>query len=108
MGSYNLCYKRGNDDYDPYWALIAPPITTDEPETQRGQLGLPHEGHPCDSQVHVLQPRFRFWVGGFTALGSRLLGGSWVAISGTISPLLWVIIMVTVVIAPLTSTHEPK
>ena len=27
-------------------ALIAPPITTDEPETQRGQLGLPHEGHP--------------------------------------------------------------
>ena len=32
-----------------------------------------------------------------------LLGGSWVVISGVISPLIWVLIMVT----PLVTTHEP-
>ena len=37
----------------------------------------------------------------------RLLGGSWVVISGVISPLIWVIIIVTLLITPLITTHEP-
>ena len=39
----------------------------------------------------------------------RLLGGSWVVISGVLSPLIWLIIIriVTLMIAPFISTHEP-
>ena len=36
-----------------------------------------------------------------------LLGGSWVVISGVISPLIWVISFVTLLITLLTTTHEP-
>ena len=36
-----------------------------------------------------------------------LLGGSWVAISGVISPLIWVLTIATLLIAPLVTTHEP-
>ena len=36
-----------------------------------------------------------------------LLGGSWVVISGVISPLIWVISIVTLLITPLMTTHEP-
>ena len=36
-----------------------------------------------------------------------LLGGSWVVISGVISPLIWVITIVTLLITPLKTTHEP-
>ena len=36
-----------------------------------------------------------------------LLGGSWVVISGVISPLIRVITIVTLLITPLISTHEP-
>ena len=36
-----------------------------------------------------------------------LLGGSWVVISGAISPVIWVISKVTLLITPLTTTHEP-
>ena len=36
-----------------------------------------------------------------------LLGGSWVVISGVISPLIWVITIVTLLIGPLITTHEP-
>ena len=36
-----------------------------------------------------------------------MLGGSWVVISGVISPLIWVIILVTLLITPLITTHEP-
>ena len=36
-----------------------------------------------------------------------LLGGSWVVISGLISPLIWVISIVTLLITPLITTHEP-
>ena len=39
--------------------------------------------------------------------GSNLLGGSWVVISGVISPLIWVIIIATPLITPLITTHEP-
>ena len=35
------------------------------------------------------------------------LGGSWVVISGVISPLIWVLITVTLLITPLISPHEP-
>ena len=35
------------------------------------------------------------------------LGGSWVDIRGVISPLIWVIIIVTLLITPLRTTHEP-
>ena len=36
-----------------------------------------------------------------------LLGGSWVVISGVISPLIWAITIVTLLISPLITTHEP-
>ena len=36
-----------------------------------------------------------------------LLGGSWVVISGVMSPLIWVITIVTRLITPLIPTHEP-
>ena len=39
--------------------------------------------------------------------GVELLGGSWVVIRGVISLLIWVIIMVTLLITPLITTHEP-
>ena len=40
-----------------------------------------------------------------------LLGGSWVVISGVISPLIWVMltmIIVTLLVTPLITTHEPS
>ena len=40
-------------------------------------------------------------------LGHGVLGGSWVVISGVISPLIWVISIVTLLITPLITTHEP-
>ena len=36
-----------------------------------------------------------------------ILGGSWVVISGVISPLTWAISIVTLVITLLITTHEP-
>ena len=42
-----------------------------------------------------------------TETARRLLGGSWVVISGAISPLIWVITIVTLLIIPLITTHEP-
>ena len=36
-----------------------------------------------------------------------LLGGSWVVISRVISPLIWVISTVTLLVTPLITTHEP-
>ena len=36
-----------------------------------------------------------------------LLGGSWVVISGVISPLIWVISIVTLLITLLIIAHEP-
>ena len=38
---------------------------------------------------------------------TSLLGGSWVVISGVISPLIRVIITATLLITPLITTHEP-
>ena len=37
---------------------------------------------------------------------SRVLGGSWVVVSGVISPLFWVVSMITVLITPLITIHE--
>ena len=36
-----------------------------------------------------------------------LLGGSWVLISGVVSPLIWVISIVTLLITLIITTHEP-
>ena len=36
-----------------------------------------------------------------------ILGGSWVVISGVISLLIWVITIVTLLITPVITTHEP-
>ena len=36
-----------------------------------------------------------------------MLGGSWVVISGVMSPLIWVITIVTLLITPLITAHEP-
>ena len=38
---------------------------------------------------------------------STILGGSWVVISGVISPFIWVIAIVTLLITPLITAHEP-
>ena len=35
------------------------------------------------------------------------LGGSWVVISGVISPLIWVVCIVTPLVTLLITTHEP-
>ena len=45
------------------------------------------------------------WGLGFKHRG--LLGGSWVVISGVVSPLVWVISIVTLHITLLITTHEP-
>ena len=36
-----------------------------------------------------------------------LLGGSWVVISGVIRDLIWILTIVTLLITPLITTHEP-
>ena len=36
-----------------------------------------------------------------------LLGGSWVVLSGVISPLTWVVSIVAPLITPIITTHEP-
>ena len=36
-----------------------------------------------------------------------MLGGSWVVISRVISPLIWVVSTVNLLITPLITTHEP-
>ena len=38
---------------------------------------------------------------------ASILGGSWVVISRVISPLIWAITIVTLLITPLITTHEP-
>ena len=43
----------------------------------------------------------------FRAAGQGLLGGSWVVIGGVISPLLWLIGIVTLIITPCITAHEP-
>ena len=45
--------------------------------------------------------------GDLFAGGVCILGGSWVVISGVTSPLIWVISIVTLLITPLITTHEP-
>ena len=44
---------------------------------------------------------------GVCQIKGLLLEGSWVVISGVISPLIWVIIIVTLLITQLITTHEP-
>ena len=64
--------------------------------TLNPKLRLPSPGKP-------LKPwAFR----GLEMLGV-LLGGSWVVISGGISPQMWVIFIVALLITPLIATHEP-
>ena len=38
---------------------------------------------------------------------AHILGGSWVVINGTISPLIWVITTITLLITPLIAAHDP-
>ena len=55
--------------------------------------------------------RLRVWEGSLRVPAASLLksslGGSWVVISGVISPLIWNITRVTRLITPLIATHEP-
>ena len=53
------------------------------------------------------QRSFGLGSGSPWASGLGLLGGSWVVISGAISPLIWVITIDTLLIPPLITTHEP-
>ena len=65
----------------------------------------------------TLQPTVRFCgpaeahtsrqLPGRRGLEPSLLGGSWVVISGVISPLIWVITIVTLPKTLLITTHEP-
>ena len=58
----------------------------------------------------VLKTRLHDMRAGIAGLGSRtsfILGGSWVVISRLTSPLIWVITIVTLIITPLITTHEP-
>ena len=48
-----------------------------------------------------------FGVLQYIRLREALLGGSWIVISGVISPLIWVISIVTLLITLLITTHEP-
>ena len=41
-------------------------------------------------------------------LGFRILGGSWVVLSGVLSPLIWGITIVTLLITRLITTDEPR
>ena len=43
----------------------------------------------------------------FLACEDTALGGSWVVISGVVNPLIWVITIVTLLVTPLITTHEP-
>ena len=66
-------------------------------------LGMRAQGHPV-----LISRRVR---SGFPLLDLALLhgvlGGSWVVISGVISPLIWVISLATLLITPFITTHEP-
>ena len=42
-----------------------------------------------------------------TILAPLALGGSWLTISGVISPLIWVTSIVTLPVPPLITTHKP-
>ena len=42
-----------------------------------------------------------------TSIWESVLGGSWVVISGVVSPPIWVIIIVILLITLLITTHEP-
>ena len=65
-------------------------LTRDLPSTCWDPLGSPPTpSHPWALLQHLL------------------LGGSWVVIFGVISPLIWVTTMVTLLIAPLLTAHEP-
>ena len=44
---------------------------------------------------------------GFLCLCLDILGGSWVVISGVTRPMIWVISVVTLLMTPLKTTHEP-
>ena len=59
--------------------------------------------HPKPFQPHalILPPLLSILYCG------PLLGGSWVVTSRVISPLIWIITIVTPLIAPLITTHEP-
>ena len=56
----------------------------------------------CDTGPQVWRAQ-RKWA----STKQRTLGGSWVGISGVISPLIWVITIVTFLITPLMTPHEP-
>ena len=56
---------------------------------------------------HRCFPKFLAAVLGGSCWPLRLLGGSCVVISRVISPLIWVITILTLLITPLITTHEP-
>ena len=45
--------------------------------------------------------------GSFSRVYEGLLGGSWLVIGGVISPLMWLISIVTLVMSLLVTSHEP-
>ena len=55
-------------------------------------------GYACESVSQMVS---------LSVLWGTLLGGSWIVISRVISPLIWVISIVTLLITLLITTHEP-
>ena len=64
---------------------------------------------PPASRAVIARSRFIFGFRSLYAIQSLgvLLGGSWVVVSGVISPLVWFISIVTLLITPFITTHEP-
>ena len=54
-------------------------------------------------RIYIINSR----VYGSCTATQTVLGGSWVVITGVISPLIWVRTIVTLLITPLITTHEP-
>ena len=64
---------------------------------QKNRLQEPRAGQPRARAMAVFQDNPCL----------DILGGSWVVVNGVISPLIWVISIVTVLTTPLVTAHEP-
>ena len=73
--------------------MIADNVLSGRCSAERAQLQLMPMTDPKKSSV--------------VFLGNSMLGGSWVVIHGVISPLIWVIATVTLLITPLITTPKP-
>ena len=114
MGSYKWGYKSPNMySYPTYNPIYNCPSTSKYGTDTKSQHEALHEAddpkQPGRHRQFDDQPLLsRLWPSARTVrVRRRVLGGSWVVISGVISPLSRVITIVTLLITLLISTHEP-